>query len=512
MGGAKNCPETPRQKMIGMMYLVLTAMLALNVSTDILNGFKLVDDSLHFSIEGTEHRNEELMNEFRIATEHNPEKNQAWYNLALEMNAKADSLYDYIQEFKYNIAELADGAEKAAKDPEVRNVEGTSNLDVTGQYGLNDGNGAILKEKIASFKDYIILLSDSTKTKEYSTIFATPEGHMTDGTPISWEASIFEGMPVGATITLLTKMQNDVRAAQGSMIRYLRARTDASDMRVNKMKAFVIPESKYVIQGGTYSAEIVLAAIDTTSTPLFFVGGRQIGSDGVYKFTASALGTHTYSGEVVLRGLGGETRYPFKSEYRVGEPSATVSNLDLNIMYRDYDNKFSISVPGVSADKVRVTVTNGTIREEGNLWLIRPGSGNLTKICVEAVGETGAYRKMGEREYRVKPLPKPGAYFKTGAREIEEGNITRAQLLNKDATIIASYGPDGLLDLKYTITSFTVRTQSSLRPAKGNKFTQQQIRDLEKLNPGAIVNIVEIKAINEGGKEVSLRSIPLVLN
>ncbi len=512
MGGAKNCPETPRQKMIGMMYLVLTAMLALNVSTDILNGFKLVDDSLHSSIEATEHRNGEIMNEFKIATEHNPEKNQAWFDLAIELNAKSDSLYDYIQQFKYDIAELADGAEKAAQDPDVRNVEGTSNLDVTGQYGINEGHGNILKHKIAEYKDYLILLSDSTKAQEYSTVFATPDGQMTDGTPISWEVSMFDGMPVGATITLLTKLQSDVRSAQGDMIKYLQARTDASDIRVNKMKAFVIPESKYVIQGGTYTAEIVLAAIDTTQKPMFFVEGRKIGDDGVYKFTTTALGTHTYAGEVVIRGLDGEARYPFKSDYRVGEPSATISNMDLNIMYRDYDNKFSVSVPGVSADKIRVTVSNGTIRQTGNMWFIRPGSGNSAKISVEAANQDGLYRKMGEREYRVKPLPKPGAYFKTGVREIEEGNITRAQLLSKDATIIASYGPDGLLDLKYTITSFTLRTQLGLRPAKGHKFTQQQIRDLEKLKPGAMVNIVEIKAINEGGKEVTLRGIPLILN
>ena len=146
MGGAKNCPETPRQKMIGMMYLVLTAMLALNVSTDILNGFKLVDDSLHSSLEATERRSQVLMDDFKALNDMNPEKNQEWYDKAVELTQKSDSLFDYIKDFKYQIALLADG-KKA--DPEAREIEGNSNLDVTWQYAGdkkdgNGGNGIIL--------------------------------------------------------------------------------------------------------------------------------------------------------------------------------------------------------------------------------------------------------------------------------------------------------------------------------------------------------------------------------
>ena len=109
MGGAKNCPETPRQKMIGMMYLVLTAMLALNVSTDILNGFTMVDDSLHNSVDAANSRNSKMYRDFEEATKQNPEKMQDWYNRATELGQRADSLYNYIQEFKTQIVVLADG-------------------------------------------------------------------------------------------------------------------------------------------------------------------------------------------------------------------------------------------------------------------------------------------------------------------------------------------------------------------------------------------------------------------
>ena len=92
MGGAKNCPETPRQKMIGMMYLVLTAMLALNVSTDILKAFKLVDDSLHSTLETTDGRNQQMMSQFLASRNDNPEKNGPWYDERAGLTQRSDGV------------------------------------------------------------------------------------------------------------------------------------------------------------------------------------------------------------------------------------------------------------------------------------------------------------------------------------------------------------------------------------------------------------------------------------
>ncbi len=511
MGGAKNCPETPRQKMIGMMYLVLTAMLALNVSTDILNGFKLVDDSLHTSIAATDKRNNQMLQIFKSAADQNPDKNQEWYTKALELRVKSDSLYNYIHDFKYEIATLADGVKNA--DPAARKIVNNSNLDVTGQYALVEGNGAILKEKIIAYKNYLIELSDSTRTSEFETLFATNEGVTTDGQPIPWEATLFDNMPVGASITLLTKIQSDIRAAESEMILYLEDATDASDLRVNKMEALVIPSSRYVIQGAKYSAQIVLAAIDTTQKPTYMINGSRIGDNGIYEFTANGIGTHTYNGTIDIKDPSGSiVSYPFESDYSVGEPSVTISNTDLNIMYRDYDNKFSISVPGIANDKLNVQAKGATIKQEKGMWLIRPNTNSKEVTIMVAAELNGRMESMGEGKYRVKELPTPGAYFKSGKIEIAEGRISRSALLNEDASVIASYGPDGLLDLKYTITSFHLRTPIGLRPSNSNKFTKQQLADLKKLKQGAMVTITNIRAKGQNGKEVPLRGVFLTLD
>ena len=217
MGGAKNCPETPRQRMIGMMYLVLTAMLALNVSTDILNGFTLVDNSLHSSIAATDTRNEKLYRDFRAANADNPEKTQEWFDKAVEVQKRADSLYNYIQDFKEHIAILADGQKRVDEfkaqgiDPTMH-IEGNSNLDVTGQYAIVQGNGSVLKETVAYYRDFASQLAenDAELRNAIQTALATERGYNAhEKDSCDWEVAVFDGMPVGASITILTKMQND---------------------------------------------------------------------------------------------------------------------------------------------------------------------------------------------------------------------------------------------------------------------------------------------------------------
>lgn len=522
MGGAKNCPETPRQKMIGMMYLVLTAMLALNVSTDILNGFTLVDDSLHSSIEASVTRNEKLYRDFKEATDQNPEKMQEWYDDAIELKHRADSLWNYIQDFKTQIAILADGQKKVAEREQLtgdgaRNIEGNSNLDVTAQYAIVQGNGTILKQMVAMYRDYIVELADDDAElrNEFTRVFATDKGwnaHEQDS--CDWEVAIFEGMPVGASITILTKMQNDVRTTESEMIQYLMDRTDAGDLRVNKLNAYIIPKSDYVIRGGKYSAQIILAAVDSTQRPEYYVEGQRINDQGLYEVVANSVGLRKFKGQIAyLNPASDEMEYlPFESEYTVGEPSVTISNNDLNIMYRGYNNQFSISVPGVSNEKIKVDVAGASVSRSGGLWIIKPGDASKKVTITVSAELEGRMQPMGSREYRVKALPKPGAYFKSGETEYQDGNIARGALLNPNATVIASYGPDGLLDLPFKITSFKVNINGVITEAKGDRFTKDQLARLGKLKKGAIVVITDIRAKGPDGKDTRLSPIPLSLN
>ena len=509
--------------MIGMMYLVLTAMLALNVSTDILNGFTMVDNSLHNSVEAANNRNSKMYRDFEEATQQNPEKMQDWYNRAEELKHRADSLYNYIQDFKTQIVVLADGQkavdERIARgiDP-TRELEGKDNRDVAGQYAIVEGNGPILKEMISMYRDYIIELAEKKPelANEFNNIFACDKmwnEHEKDS--VAWEVGMFDGMPACACVTVLTKMQNDIRTTESEMVLYLMDQTDAGDLRVNKLNAYVIPKSDYVIQGAKYSAQIILAAVDSTQKPEYYINGQRINDQGIYEVVASGLGQKTYTGQIAyLDPATGAMQYlPFQSEYTVSEPSVTISNTDLNIMYRGYDNPFSISVPGVSSNRLKVDVSGGaTVTQKNGLWMIKPNE-HAKDITVKVMAEMeGTMHNMGERKYRVKALPDPSASLKCGEKEFQEGSIPRTTLTNPNAIVVASYGPDGLLDLPFTVTSFKLNANGTYLDGKGNKFTKEQLDRLGKLKKGAFVMITDIRAVGPNGQEKTLRSIPLTLN
>jgi gliding motility-associated protein GldM len=515
MSGAKNCPETPRQKMIGMMYLVLTAMLALNVSTDILKAFKLVDDSLHTTLETTDNRNTLLMHQFRLDSIDNPEKNGPWCAKAMELTQRSDSLFNYIQNFKYQIAVATDGAKNA--DPEARVIQGNDNRDAPTHFALPDGPNKPaleLKSFIDEYREYLISL-DTTRRAEFTSMFDTSDKAQEDGDVISWELQMFHDMPAGAAVTLMTKLQNDIRNAQNIMIQHLRRQTDAGDLRVNKLNAYVIPNSRNVIRGGKYTAQIILAAIDSTQTPEYYVEGQRINDDGIYEVAASTLGTRKFKGWIsYLNPTSNEMeQLPFESEYSVMEPSVTVSNVDLNILYRGYDNKFSVSVPGIAPDKLRVTVSGANARQQGGFWIIKPNAGvNSVSINVSAEID-GKVQSMGSKEYRVKPLPTPRAFLKFGDAEYDgNAGVPRNAIVSPQAQIIASYGPDGLLNLPFRVISFSANINGVFTESQGNKFSRDQLNRIEKLKKGQSITITNIRAESPSGERLPVTALPLTLN
>ena len=521
MGGAKNCPETPRQKMIGMMYLVLTAMLALNVSTDILSGFTMVDNSLHSSIAASNSRNDRLYQDFEAALEKNQAKTQEWYDKALEVKTKADSLYNYIQGFKDDLAIRVDGQgrfnsmKEQGEDPTLH-IQNNSDLDVTGTYALVQGHGQELKDNVAAYSNYLVSLinaKDSAFSQTIKATLATEQGYNAhERRYVDWEIAVFDGMPIGASMAVLTKMQNDVRTTEGQMVQYLMDQTDAGDVRVNKLSAYVIPNSNYVIRGGKYSAQIILAAVDTTQRPDYYVDGTKINEHGLYEVTASGVGKKTYSGYISITNDDEVVQLPFSSEYSVGEPAVTISNVDMNIMYRGYENKFSVSVPGVSNDKVKVSVSGAPVHQKGGLWIITPGDGvkNVT-ISVQAELD-GRMQQMGSQQYRVKQLPPPTAFFSAKEKEYPTGNIAASVLSNTAGTIVASYGADGLLDIPFTVTSFRAIINGQTTPATGNKFTQAQLNQIKGLKKNQMVILQDIRAKGPGGQELRLSPLVLTVN
>jgi gliding motility-associated protein GldM len=510
--------ETPRQKMIGMMYLVLTALLALNVSKTILDAFIMVDNSLTITTDNFNQENIKIYKDFDQAYASNPNRVKPWKDKADEIRKQANSLYDYINSLKVRIVRGADGKKAKAIinnriDPEK--VEAKDNTDKPAEIMVgdhNNGEGKVLKQKIEDFRKVILSYIDK---KDVGMIKAIKENLNTDppeskeGSNESWESYHFEHWPLLAVTTIMSKMQSDVRNAESEIIRYLYSKIEMGSFKFNKLEPTIIPNSNYIIKGNDYQAEIFLAAFDTTQTPTILVDNKPIevkNGRGIYTAASGgAPGTRKWGGIIKLKTTdGGTIEKPFTAEYQVAEATAVISPTKMNVFYLGVDNPVSISVPGVPGDKVFPTITNGSIRKVGNSYIVNPRQIGNALVTVTAEID-GKKRPMGTMEFRVKPIPDP--IPKVAGRKF--GNIDRNTLLAQMVVLADLEGFD--FDAKFTVTEFTVSASingfSQDITVKSNKISDAQKNIIRNVQRGQKVYFTDIKAVGPDGRPRDLSTI-----
>ena len=506
--------------MINLMYIVLMAMLALNVSSDVLNGIVLVDESLTRSTENSTSQNNSIYATLDEAMKLNPEKTREWYNKAQVVKSISDSLYNFAELLKWDIVREADG-----EDADIRNVRGQENLEAAAHVMLAPGigKGGMLYDAINNYrKDILTMISDTVQQRIIGSNFSTdvPTSAMELGK--NWQEYMFESTPVVAAITLLTKIQNDVRYAEGEVLHKLISNIDVKDVRVNQINAYVIPNSQTVVRGSKFSAQIIMAAVDTTQRPDIFIGDTQLNS-GVYETICTRTGDFTLKGYLVMRnGNGEEIRREFSQPYTVVEPSATVSATMMNMLYAGYQNPISVSVPGVPANRISATMTGGTLTKKGDgEYIAVPSSvGEDVVITVTAQNE-GRSQEMGKFTFHVRKLPDPTAYLDckdengNPARYRGEKPISKAQLLATQG--IGAAIDDGLLDIAFKVTAFETTffdRMGNVIPevSKSDKFTERQKEMFRELGRGKRFYISNVKAIGPDGVERTLSgAIPVII-
>ena len=271
---------SPRQRMINLMYIVLTAMLALNVSSDVLNGFSQVQEALQRTAGNISARNEVQFRYLNDLYEKNPVKAGPWYQKGVDVRRQSNQLYALIDSLKIEIVRNADG-----KDGDVNNIVNKDNLEASSVVMLNPATrkGKMLREKVDAYRAFIMnVIPDSAKRQAVAQMLSTTVKHKlgTVGQTL-WEDVKFDNVPVVAAVTILTQLQNDLRQAESEALSSLITNVDIGDVRVNELNAYVIPNSNMIMRGGKYSANIVLAAIDTTQRPTIYVGGTNV-ENGLY--------------------------------------------------------------------------------------------------------------------------------------------------------------------------------------------------------------------------------------
>lgn len=511
----KKRPVSPRQKMINLMYVVLMAMLALNVSTEVLNGFSIVEESLSRTTQNSAKENQVIYDNFAEQLKSNPAKVKEWFEKAQQVKRMSDSLYNFADELKLAIVREADGPEG-----DVKNIKAKENLEAASQVMLapGRGKGRALFNAINSFRNRILaMVSDPAQKEIISSNLSTqlPKGAKTMGK--NWQEYMFEDMPVAAAVTLLSKLQSDVRYAEGEVLHRLVANIDIKDIRVNSLNAFVIPNSQTIVRGDKFSARIVMAAIDTTQVPDIYIGERKVSlHNGLYETVCGRTGDFTLGGHIeMVNGSGERIRRDFSQKYTVVDPSATVSADLMNMLYAGYNNPISVSVPGVPLNKVQATMSGGTLQPVGpGRYIARPATvGKDVTITVTSTN-TGHPQQMGQFTFRVRKLPDPTPYI---AMKDDQGHPTRYKggALSK-ANLMAANGigaaiDDGILDIGFRVLGFETVFFDNMGNAvpmvsDGDNFSARQRDTFRKLSRNRRFYVSRITAVGPDGIQRKLNT------
>jgi gliding motility-associated protein GldM len=502
--------------MINLMYLVFIAMMALNVSSEVLDGFELVENSLSVSTENSTRRNKQVKANLDKAYEANAAKAGEWYNKGVDVKKQSDELFDYISELKLRIVQEADG-----KEGNVNDIKQKDNLEAASRVMLAPvvGEGKKLKERLGTYRENMSELVDDAEQKTmFQSLLNTDAPKKAGIMQSSWEIALFENMPLAAAITLLTKMQSDVRHVEGEVLSTLITNVDVDDYRVNQITAFVIPKSQIVTSGMPYEAELALAAIDSTKQPQYYLGETLLAGNRIV-IPTSGVGDRSLSGRIVAEGQ----TYAYEAKYFVTESSATIAPTRMNFLYTSIDNDIEVAMPGVPSGSVRATVSSGKIEhKERNIWTITGLDADVSpNVTVTLWANVGGREISESKEFVVRRLPPPLPFLSYkdadgNVRKFTGGPIAKRYLVEAGGVLAAI--DDGVLNVPHTVTGFTMTIVDGMgnyipEVSNSGEFTQRQKDYIRNLARGKRFHIGQVKALDPAGKPVSVTySMEIIVN
>jgi gliding motility-associated protein GldM len=421
---------SPRQQMIGLMYLVLLAMLAMNASKDLLNAFVTLEKGIQKSSSNVHDKNDETFHSISAAALLGSEKATQVLRKSESIRNTSRALFEHIESLKSELIEAGGGLDENGIPI------GKDNQDIGAEYLIFKGKGKDLKGKIEAFKEQLtgeLGEGDSAIRKSIEALLATPPYVDYEGNKMSWESGISEHLPLAAVSANLTNIQTYVRNAEGQVLDHLKASIDIDDYKVNKIVATTLSDKAYILEGESYNAEVFLAASDTTQEPIVVVGDydtlqwkkngkvvfsgstdtlKVIGGKAHFSREQVELGYHEWGGFMFVphpnpKRKGEYLTYPFQSNYTVGAPTAVISAEELQIMYIGLKNKISIAAPGVDLSTVSVSAPHSKISKLGDgKFAIEPTrSGDLPiQVYHEIDGEK---KLLTTQKWKSTRLPKP---------------------------------------------------------------------------------------------------------
>ena len=547
--------------MIGMMYLVLTALLALNVSADILDAFAIVNDGLEKTNASVESKIEDYYNIFEQQYSRQPEKAQIYWDKANEIRVKTDEIINYIEkEIKVplvieteNITEQELLASKDSKKSLIRNVDkinpenrrvfyefdlnnigAKDKYDAATNFMINQGNATILKEKIQQYRTFVVSTVEDAGIANYNKYVGLLTDYDlngdkiiytdNDGQELSWENKNFEHIILTAEIAILNKIVGEIQTTEYDAITALFKQIGSSDFKFESVKARVIQKSDFIIKGQNYEAEIFIAAADTSKAfdVKYFMGtddynkakGEPVklnSKEGkvILSFPATTVGVQKYAGRIEIpRPDGTMAFYDFNESFQVAPPSVTVAPINMMVMYEELQNPISVSAPGFTSDEITINVEGGKYTKgatNGEYFVEVNKGAKLVKVHVSAKDDNGKMVDMGYQEFRVKMVPDP--VVKIG--DITGGKVDKEVLLSI-GRVMAVMKDFDFKDFNYTVDSYTVSTYRGTfidKQNKGPKFSDEVIALISNAQAGQRIQFQDICVKSPKGEIRNVGSI-----
>ncbi|MFD2905831.1 type IX secretion system motor protein PorM/GldM [Sphingobacterium anhuiense] len=505
--------ETPRQRMISILYLVLLALLALNVPDTILDAFKNINNSLESSRSNVNTAVQQLFSAFESTKlKEEPARAKPIYDKAKKAQAIIGELNTYISSLKEDFTKQGGGI-----DPEKGDLVKRENEDISVNMMINEKKGTVLKDKINETRAKLLALLTPEEQKSVSFSLEAKDPEKSVNGKKSWEEINFgSGTPLTAAMTILTKIQTDAQNAESDMVKLILGKMDQAVVNLDKFAAVAVAPTSYLVQGQPYKAEVFLTASDSKSQPAISVNGSPlqiVDGKGVYNVSTSKEGIFSWTGVVQVKQTDGSMKeYRTATQtYQVARPSAVVSPDKMNVLYIGVDNPLSVSAAGTPTDKVKVSMTGGSLSGSGGKYNARVSSPGTARISISAEVAPGKMQTLSTTEFRVKRIPDPIAKFagKTG------GSMATVALKAQNAIFAKLDNFD--FDANFKVTKFTMiiakpRADAIVLSTSGNQLSSSMASALNGITPGTRVIFDNIVAVGPDGTSRQLNAVALTAN
>jgi len=498
-------PKQPRQLMINIMYLVLTALLALNVSAEIFNAFKVVDKGLVDSNTAYDKSNAPLPDLIKEGAKKKPEYRKYAERVG-GVTAAGNEFSDYVNEMIEYMIDQGGNKNGVVDDGDYETYKGVTHLkgqkdkDVTTRYLVNDGKGEELKAKILEYRETFLSFVDdedkpSLEAKIPLNIDDESWKNSIDKSKKTWSDFNFRQMPVQATLPILNKFINDAKASEATIFNYLLEKVGTDKTVVlDQFTVVSAPEKSYVIKGETYKTDLFLGAAassegSNTEVSITVNGQKLPMKDGVATWTAAAsgVGVKKYTAIATVKNPVNDSISIFKKdfEYEVGERSVSVSASKMNVFYIGVDNPVEVSAAGVPSAQVQVSMSGsggGSIARNSdgtfNVKVTTPTKlGEFAKVNVSAPGLSAF------KDFRVKRIPDPVARLSTKS----SGGMSPGEFKAQQG--VGAFLDNFDFDAKCNIEGFQLvrvakRADPEFATNKGGRYVDEAQRLVDKATAG----------------------------